>query len=204
MTMARVYPTAAALTYRDYLALPASPRLELIDGLALAMAGPGRLHQAAVLSVAAQLYNQLLGKACRPYVAPFDVRLPKASEVEGEERNVLQPDVCVVCDRSKERERSLLGAPDFVLEVTSPSTSSRDHIGKRRLYEAAGVREYWLFDPDTRLLHLYRREGAGFGRPEVLLGIGVHALVSLEGVQIDFDLVEKPDGWREPTLDDVE
>ncbi len=105
----------------------------------------------------------------------------------------------MVCDRSKERERSLLGAPDFVLEVTSPGTSSRDHIAKRRLYEAAGVREYWRFDPDTRLLHLYRREQGGFGRPEVMLGVGVHALSSLEGLQIDFDLIEKPEGWQSPT-----
>lgn len=202
--MARVNPVAPPLTYRDYLALPASgPRLEVIDGIALAMAGPGRLHQASVLSVAAQLYNQLLDKPCRPYVAPFDVRLPQVGEAEGDERNVLQPDVFVVCDRSKERERSLLGAPDFVLEVTSPSTSSRDHIAKRRLYEAAGVREYWLFDPDTRLLHLYRRAASGFERPEVVLGTGIHALASLEGVQIDFDLIEKPEGWREPSLDDV-
>ena len=200
--MARLNPVPTALTYADYLALPdTGPRLELIDGTAVAMAGPGRLHQAAVTEVVRQLGNQLLGKPCRPYVAPFDVRLAQAGEAEGEERNVLQPDVFVVCDRSKERERSLLGAPDFVLEVTSPSTSSRDHIAKRRLYEAAGVREYWLFDPDTRLLHLYRREDGGFGRPEVVLGVGVHALASLEGVLIDFDLVEKPEGWQLPTLE---
>lgn len=200
--MAHLNPVPSALTYADYLALPDSgPRLELIDGRTVAMAGPGRLHQAAVTEVVRQLGNQLLGKPCRPYVAPFDVRLAQAGEAEGAERNVLQPDVFVVCDRSKERERSLLGAPDFVLEVTSPSTSSRDHIAKRRLYEAAGVREYWLFDPDTRLLHLYRREDGGFGRPEVVLGVGMHALASLEGVQIDFDLVEKPEGWQLPTLD---
>jgi Uma2 family endonuclease len=195
-------PAESALTYADYLALPdTGPRLELIDGATVAMAGPGRLHQAAVTEVVRQLGNQLLGKPCRPYVAPFDVRLAQPGEAEGEERNVLQPDVFVVCDRSKERERSLLGAPDFVLEVTSPGTSSRDHIAKRRLYEAAGVREYWLFDPDTRLLHLYRRGDAGFGRPEVVLGVGVHALSSLQGVQIDFELVEKPEGWQLPTLD---
>lgn len=200
--MARANPVPAPLTYTDYLALPdTGPRLELIDGFALAMAGPGRLHQAAVTEVVRQLGNQLLGKPCRPYVAPFDVRLAQPGEAEGEERNVLQPDVFVVCDRSKERERSLLGAPDFVLEVTSPSTSSRDHIAKRRLYETAGVREYWLFDPDTRLLHLYRREGERFDRPEVVLGVGTVALACLDGVSIDFDLIEKPEGWQLPTLD---
>lgn len=194
--------TLRPLTYQDYLALrERGPRLELFEGQPLAMAGASRLHQAVVTEFARQLGNQLLGKPCRPYVAPFDVRLPKAGEREGEESTVLQPDV-VVCDRSRERERSLYGAPDFVLEVTSPSTSSRDHIAKRRLYEAAGVREYWLFDPESRLLlHLYRLGEIGFGKPDVVLGVGAQALACLSDVLIDLDLIEKPEGWVEPSLD---
>lgn len=178
-----------SLRYRDLLALPDDGcRYELHDGRLVAMAGAGRLHQAALGDIHAQLHTQLRGQGCRVYLAPLDLRLPKPGEAEGEETTVLQPDLMIVCQRSRERERSIVGAPDFVLELSSPSTASRDHLQKRWLYEAAGVSEYWIYDPLSRLLHRYQRDAAGYGPAEIGMGEGVVALASLPLV-VDFAAV---------------
>lgn len=182
-----------SLRYRDLLALPDDGRrYELHEGQLVAMAGAGRLHQAALGDIHAQLHAQLRGHACRVYLAPLDLRLPKTGEAEGEESTVLQPDLMIVCKRSIERERSIVGAPDFVLELSSPSTASRDHLLKRRLYEAAGVAEYWIYDPLSRLLHRYRLDGAGYGAAEIGMGEGVVALASLP-LAVDFTAVGGPE-----------
>lgn len=182
-----------SLRYRDLLALPDDGgRYELHDGCLVAMAGAGRLHQAALGDIHAQLHAQLRGHRCRVYLAPLDLRLPKPGEGEGEESTVLQPDLMIVCKRSNERERSIVGAPDFVLELSSPSTASRDHLLKRRLYEAAGVTEYWIYDPLSRLLHRYQRDGEGYGPAEIGVGEGVVAFASLP-LAVDFAVVSGPE-----------
>ena len=89
-------------TYGDYLAWPEDMRYELIDGIAYAMApAPLRLHQEVLLEIARQTANALEGKPCRPFVAPFDVRLPRADEADRDIDTVVQPDLVVVCDRGK-------------------------------------------------------------------------------------------------------
>lgn len=130
-------------TYRDLLSWPEDQRWELIDGVAYDMTpAPIRRHQEILGDLHLQIGNFLIGKPCRVYMAPFDVLIPKHDEGEEEIDTVVQPDIAVVCDRSKLTERGCKGAPDLVIEILSPSTAEKDTLTKLKLYERAGVKEY--------------------------------------------------------------
>lgn len=154
--------------YGDYLSWPAEVRYELINGDAYLMSpAPDLPHQDMVGEIYRQAANALLGKSCRAFIAPVDVRLPKAQEADESIDTVVQPDVLVVCDGNKLDKRGVRGAPDWVVEVLSPSTAGHDQIKKRQLYEQHGVREYWLVHPVDRVLTIYRLEDAEYGKPEL-------------------------------------
>ena len=138
------YPRQGSYTIDDYLALPDDQRAELIDGVIYDMSAPTTPHQLIGGEIHALLREFLLQKkgSCIPFIAPVDVRLDKDS------RTMVQPDVCVVCDLSKINRAGIYGAPDFVVEVLSPSTKMKDILIKMRKYQNAGVREYWMVDPD--------------------------------------------------------
>jgi Uma2 family endonuclease len=175
-------------TYGDYLRWDDDQRWELIDGVAYAMApAPDWRHQELVGEVFRQIATQLKDKACRPAVAPLDVRLPKGGEADEAIDTVVQPDVMIVCDPDRIDRRGVRGAPTFVLEVLSPSSASHDQIRKRRVYERAGVREYWILHPIDGVLTIYRRgrEG-GFLPPEFVEASGVVALSAVPGLRVDF------------------
>jgi Uma2 family endonuclease len=174
-------------TYADYLSWPEDVRYELIDGEAFLMAGPDLAHQEIVGEVYRQLGNALNGKPCRPFIAPFDVRLPKPGEQDAQASTVVQPDVMVVCDPSKLDRRGVRGAPDLVVEVPTPSTASRDYVLKRRIYERAGVREYWLVHPTDRVLHVYLLGGDGYGKPHTQELTGSTRLGILPDIEITWD-----------------
>jgi len=147
----------AAYRYRDYLSWPASGRWELIEGTALAMSpAPSRRHQGVVAQLTACFVNYLADKPCRAYPAPFDVRLPKAGEADDDVDTVVQPDLVVVCDPAKLDDKGCRGAPDLVVEVTSPATASLDHVRKKALYERHGVAEYWIVHPTDQVVLVYR------------------------------------------------
>ena len=180
-------------TYADYLTWPDDARYELIDGEAFLMApAPLIEHQEVAGEVFRQLANQLDGKACRPYIAPVDVRLPRKDEADAAIDTVVQPDVLVVCDPSKIDRRGVRGAPDWLLEVLSPSTAAHDQIAKRRTYERAGVREYWLVHPGDRTLTVYVLDNGQYGRPEIYELKDATPVGVLPGVSIAWDaLVER-------------
>lgn len=176
-------------TYADYLTWPEDTRYELVDGVAYAMApAPTRTHQTVVGELFRQVANALHGKRCQAYVAPFDVRLPRADETDDRVNTVVQPDVLVVCDATKLDERGARGAPDWVAEVLSPASASHDQIIKLAAYERAGVAEYWLLHPTDRLLTIYRLEAGQYGRPQILEMRGEVPIGVLPGVTIDFVL----------------
>jgi len=175
-------------TYGDYLGWPDDARYELIDGVAYLMApAPTLAHQDVVGEVYRQLANVLQDKPCRVYVAPVDVRLPKANEADADIDTVVQPDVLVLCDPSKADRRGLRGAPDLVVEVLSPATAGHDHVLKRRVYERAGVQEYWLVHPIDRMVTIYRLEQGQFGKPDVRYLSGETPVGILPGVAIAWD-----------------
>lgn len=180
-------------TYADYLAWPDEARYELIDGEAFLMApAPLIEHQEVAGEVFRQLANQLDGKPCRPYIAPVDVRLPRKEETDDAIDTVVQPDVLVVCDPSKIDRRGVRGAPDWLLEVLSPSTAAHDQIAKRRTYERAGVREYWLVHPGDRTLTVYVLDNGQYGRPDIYELKDETPIGVLPGVSIAWDaLIER-------------
>ena len=131
--------------------------------------------------------NQLVGKPCRPAIAPLDVRLPKGDEADERVDTVVQPDVLIVCHGERIDRRGVRGAPSFVLEVLSPSSASHDQIRKRRVYERAGVAEYWILHPVDGVLTIYRRiTESSFAPPDIVEAIGVVELSSVPGVSVDF------------------
>ena len=156
-------------SYADYLTWPEDCRYELVDGIAYAMApAPARRHQEVVLEVARQIADALDGTPCRPYIAPFDVRLATETKVSDHQIDtVVQPDISVICDRSKLDDRGCKGAPDWIIEVLSPATASHDQIIKRALYERVGVREYWMIHPTDRLVTIYTLNNGAYGKPDV-------------------------------------
>lgn len=183
-------------TYADYLAWPEPPRRELIDGAAYAMApAPDLAHQDTVGELFAQVKRALEGTPCRVFVAPVDVRLPKRDEADERIDTVVQPDVFVVCDPAKLDRRGVRGAPDWVVEVLSPGTAAHDMIRKRRAYEQAGVREYWLVHLADRVLTAYHLQGDAYGRPDTQELEGETAVAVLPGVIIEWAPVVR---WLPP------
>ena len=135
-------------TMEDYLALPEDQRVELIDGVFYDMAAPTTYHQAIGSYVVREFMNyvQKKGGPCFPLMSPVDVQLDK------DDKTIVQPDVMIVCDREKFQKGRVYGAPDFILEVLSPSTKKKDMTIKLRKYIGAGVREYWILDPKQKRL----------------------------------------------------
>jgi len=175
-------------TYADYLTWPDDFRCELIEGKVYMMSpAPTLRHQDVVGEVFVQIKQQLKGKPCHPGISPLDVRLPKLARKKNDEETVVQPDVLVVCDPSKLDARGVKGAPDWVIEVLSPSTASKDQILKRRIYEAAGVREYWLVHPIDRILSVYVLQDGAYGAPELFELSGRVSSRILPEVTIDWD-----------------
>jgi Uma2 family endonuclease len=127
-------------TYADYLTWPDDERWEIIDGGAYAMTpAPTTRHQRIIGHIFTQLIQFFRGKQCEPFIAPTDVVL--------DDRNIVQPDILVVCAPSKITEKNIQGTPDLIIEILSPSTSVKDRREKKQLYERFGVSEYIIMDP---------------------------------------------------------
>lgn len=169
--------------YADYLQWPEEQRWELIDGEPYAMTAPQRLHQDIVFELGRQVGNYLQGKTCKGYTAPFDVRLPRKDEADADVETIVQPDLSVICDPSKLDKQGCRGAPDWIIEVLSPSTVLKDMNTKRGLYQQHGVQEYWLIHPEERWLMVYTRDEQGrYGQP------GVFGMDETTAVQLFPDL----------------
>lgn len=187
--------TAAKLqqkyTYADYAQWPEDERWELIDGVAYAMTGPLRIHQKIVSELGRQIGNHLQGKTCEVYVAPFDIRLPRKDEADAQVDTVVQPDLSIICDRSKLDKLGCRGAPDWIVEVLSPSTALKDMNAKRSLYEQHGVQEYWIIHPEDRWLMVYTLDAQGqYGKPSVF-GMGEPTAVQrFLGLNIDWSFMD--------------
>ena len=130
-------------TLEDYLALPEGERVELIDGVFYDMAAPTTVHSiiSGVLFTKLTNFVDQNHGSCMPFAAPTDVQL------DMDDKTIVQPDVFVVCKKEQVQLARIYGAPDFVIEIVSPSNWYVDVLKKKEKYESAGVREYWMVFP---------------------------------------------------------
>lgn len=144
----------------DYNNIPEKGRAELIDGyLIYNLESPSRFHQTILGEMYTVINNYIKSKGgpCRVYPAPFAVKLREDG------KTIVEPDISVICDRDKLTDRGCTGAPDWVIEIVSPSNPGHDYIKKLSLYEAAGVREYWIVDPRKEQILVYHLDKENFG-----------------------------------------
>jgi len=145
-------------TYDDYVTWDDDVHWELIDGVPYAMSAPSVQHQGISVNLTRLFGNYLVGKPCKVYHAPFDVRLNYSN---GDDI-VVQPDIVIICDQNKLDKKACLGAPDLIVEISSPSTSGMDRVKKFNCYMKAGVREYWIVDPDTKSVQIFLLENGAY------------------------------------------
>ena len=157
--MSEVSARTNIYTEEDYYNLPENVRAELIDGQIYYMTAPSRVHQEIVSFLHLEIGDHLRSKKgpCKVYPAPFAVKL-----FSEDDRNVVEPDISVICDPNKLTDRGCTGAQDWIVEIISPTTSSHDYIRKLNLYADAGVKEYWIVDPLSKKIFVYYLEQEDF------------------------------------------
>lgn len=181
--------TKKLYTTKDIMELPEGVRAELIDGEIFYMATPNTIHQAllAELSYAFLRYQKESGKKCRTYFAPFAVFIKR------DEYNYLEPDLLIICPHGEDDDRhqkdGCHGGPDFVLEIVSPSSRRMDYMKKLEKYEEAGVREYWIVDPQTERVWVYEFEKENLLTQytfEDTIPVGIYGDFSIDFKELDF------------------
>ena len=150
------------LTFADYLIWNESEHIELIDGEAVKMSLPPTVHQLIRGEILRQIANFLEGKKGLAIPAPFAVRLfEKENDSPTDVQTVVEPDISVICDKSKLDESGCRGAPELVMEVLSPSSRKHDRLVKLNLYQRAGVPEYWIVNPEEESVQVFLRDDSG-------------------------------------------
>ena len=141
-------------TIDDIYALPDGQRAELIDGQMYMMAPPTRMHQRITLELSTVINNYIKDKggSCEVDIAPFAVFL------NADDKNYVEPDISVICNPDKLTDKGCTGAPDWIIEIVSPGSRRTDYYTKLFKYRTAGVREYWIVDPEKNRIMVYSFE----------------------------------------------
>lgn len=149
--MAPALEQSKVYTIDDIYNLPEGQRAELIDGQIYDMAPPKRIHQKLINRLSQKITNYIDLKqgGCEVYSAPFAVFLNK------DNKNYVEPDISVICDKDKLDDSGCNGTPDWIIEIVSPSTQQMDYGIKLFKYRTAGVREYWIVNPMTQTVNVY-------------------------------------------------
>lgn len=178
-------------TFADYLSWEEGERIEIINGEAFLMSSPSSIHQKISMEISRQLANFLEGKPCRVYPAPFDVRLfEKDGDTPDTVDTVVEPDLSVICDKNKIDLKGCKGAPDLIVEILSPSSLRSDRLVKLRLYQQAGVREYWIADPQNKSIQVFLPDSTSIYRlHEDYSQTDIAKVNILEGCFIDLEKV---------------
>lgn len=156
--MSQALAQTGLYTEDDYYNLPENDRAELIDGQFYNMAAPSRMHQTILSELHIIIGNYLKSQkgSCRLYSAPFAVKLFE------NDKTIVEPDISVICDRNKLTDRGCTGAPDWIIEITSPGNPGHDYVRKLNLYMEAGVKEYWIINPIKQTILVYFFEQTDF------------------------------------------
>ena len=153
------YESDKLITYDSFIALTNSndSRRELIDGEIYLLASPSFEHQNISMNLITLLLSHFHDKKCRPFVAPLDITLKRSdvSEKSKSYKNVVQPDLMVICDKENTDGIRYVGIPELVIEILSPATRSKDMVKKLDLYMVSGIKEYWVVDPKGKQVMIY-------------------------------------------------
>ena len=176
-------------SYADYLTWQFDVTVELIKGKIFkkAAAAPKRIHQKVSLKLASRLLVYLERKTCQVYDAPFDVRFTKGSKDDKKIHDVVQPDICVICDPEKLDDRGCIGAPDLIVEILSPGNSKTELKHKYELYETHGVKEYWVIHPEHQDLLIYTLADGRYVPSPLLTSGDVVESIAVPGFVLDLE-----------------
>ncbi|MFZ2405398.1 MAG: Uma2 family endonuclease [Methylobacter sp.] len=149
----------ATYSYADYLTWQLDETVELIKGKIMAMSpAPNLKHQSVITNLGGSLYQYFHKRPCKLFYAPFDIKLydsKKSKLTDQDVYSVVQPDLCVICDKDKLTEQGCNGAPDWIIEVLSPGNSKKEMRLKYDLYQENGVTEYWLVYPYEQAVYQF-------------------------------------------------
>jgi len=184
-------------TYAEYMTWTDNKLRELLNGFIRLMSpSPTLKHAVVSRRIATPLINfiEKNNGNCQVFYAPFDVRLPQkpGETADNQIYTVVQPDICIVCDNSKLDERGCLGAPDMVVEILSLSSQRYDLNEKFNLYEAAGVKEYWVVSPKEKGINVFiLQENGKYDNGIVYEGNTHVPVLTLEGLSLSTEILFK-------------
>lgn len=167
-------------TVADIEALPEGQRAELFDGEMVMMASPTLTHQAILMWLSVEVFTKIRSKngKCKAFAAPCGIY------IKDDDKNYVEPDLVVICDKNKLDNKGCHGAPDWIVEIVSPSSKRMDYYKKLNTYAEAGVREYWIIDPSRKTVIVYKMEQSDI--PEIHTFSDVIKISVLEDFEIDF------------------
>src|SRR5690606_17105718 len=175
-------------SYADYLTWQLDETVEIIKGRLFKMtAAPIRIHQKVATKLTYILYGFLEGRLCEVYSAPFDVRLPKTSVRDEDIYTVVQPDICVICDKNKLDDAGCIGAPDLIMEILSPGNNKKELKNKYEVYQESGVREYWIIHPNEQTLMIYSLNDGHFVPSRLFTSGDIVTSEVLPGFSLDLE-----------------
>ena len=176
-------------TYNDYLTYDENERIEIIEGEIINMSpAPSRIHQKVITAILMELGNYIKSNngSCEVYPAPFDVIFKNDDEEITNSKNIVQPDISVICDKSKLTDKGCSGSPDMIVEVVSPFNPSNDYVRKLNLYEQFKVKEYWIVNPIEKNILVYTLTHDGYDAPKVYTFNDKIKVNIYDNLEIDF------------------
>lgn len=177
-------------TYYDYLNFPNDEFVEIIDGKIFAMSpAPSRIHQELIMEISAELRNYIKSnkRQCKVYPAPFDVVLINENENENDSKNIVQPDISVICDKNKLNDKGCFGSPDMIVEIVSKFNPGNDYVKKLYLYEKYKVKEYWIVNPMKKNILVYTLTESGYNQPDLYTFNDKIKVNIFNNLEIDFN-----------------